>query len=76
MKLINKEILLDYGFIENESKSSNDNVVMSKDKVDIVIKRDGTIWYSNMGFDYPIKDVAALRKLYKEVRNVELNSIN
>jgi hypothetical protein len=75
MKLINKDILLDYGFVENESKSLNDNTVMTRDKIDIVIKSDGTTWYSNMGFDYPVKDVAALRKLYKEIRNIELNSI-
>lgn len=73
MKLISKEVLLEYGFEENTLKSKEGNCVMSRDKIDVVLKNDGTAWYSNMGFDYPLKDVAALRKLYKEIRNTELN---
>ena len=72
MKLINKEILSEYGFVKNETKSTNDKMVMTREKMDIVIKLDGTVWYSNMGFDYPLKDLAALRKIYKEVKNIEL----
>lgn len=75
MKLISKELLLEYGFEESKTKSSDSALIMTRDKVDIAIKTDGTIWYSNMGFDYPLKDFAALRKLYKEVRNIELKPI-
>lgn len=37
----------------------------------ISIKVDG-IYYSNLGFDYPLRDTATLRKVYKEVKNEEL----
>jgi hypothetical protein len=75
MKLLSKDLLLEYGFQENKSKSNKVNLIMTKDKFDIVIKTDGTFYYSNMGFDYPIKDLSALRKLYKEVKREDLNSI-
>lgn len=48
--------------------------VMSEDNIDISIKKN-EIYYTNMGFDYPLRDTAALRKLYKEVRSEELKSI-
>ena len=75
MKLINKDILQEYGFIQDNSKSKNDYIVMTRDKVDIILKSDGMVWYSNMGIDYPLKDLAALRKLYKELRNTDLNPL-
>jgi hypothetical protein len=76
MKLINQDILVEYGFVKNDVKSKdNNNIIMTRAKVDIVLKPDGTVWYSNMGFDYPIKDVSALRKLYKELRNTDLKQI-
>ena len=67
MKLLNEDQLKEYGFIENAEKSSHSVKVMSRDKVDIAMKHDG-IYYTNMGFDYPFKDTAALRKIYKELR--------
>jgi hypothetical protein len=75
MKLINKDILTEYGFVQNEAKSINNKIVMTRDKMDVVINSDGTIWFSNMGFDYPLKDLSALRKIYKEVRNAELKPL-
>ncbi|MDO8999682.1 MAG: hypothetical protein Q7W45_07955 [Bacteroidota bacterium] len=72
MKLINKDLLLEYGFIQDKTKSKNGLTVLTKAKVDIIIKNDGTVWYSNLGIDYPLKDLSALRKLYKEIRNTEL----
>ena len=74
MKLLNKEILLEYGFIENSDKSTHTLEVMTRDKIDIIIK-DGLFYYSNMGFDYPIKDLAGLRKLYKELRSEDLKPL-
>lgn len=73
MKLINKDILEEYGFIKDDEKSKDGLTIMTRDKIDIVLKSDGMVWYSNMGIDYPLKDLAALRKLYKELRNKELN---
>ena len=75
MKLLTKNILIEFGFVENELKTKNNATVMTRDKVDIVIKDDGSFYYSNMGFDYPLKDLAALRKLYKELRREELKPL-
>ena len=73
MKLLSEEVLLEYGFIENTEKSTAQVKIMTRDKIDIAIKKDG-VYYTNMGFDYPINDTAALRKLYKELRNEELRT--
>jgi hypothetical protein len=75
MKLINKDILLEYGFVQNEQKSNPSAIIMTIAKVDIVIKSDGTVYYSNLGIQYPLKDLSALRKLYKEIRNTELKPL-
>jgi hypothetical protein len=75
MKLINKDILSEYGFVLKEQKSNNTEIIMTRAKVDIVLKNDGTVWYSNMGIDYPLKDLSALRKLYKEIRNTDLKPL-
>jgi hypothetical protein len=75
MKLLSKDLLLEYGFTEDNSKTKHKTTVMTRDNLDIVIKDDGSIYHSNMGFDYPLKDIASLRKLYKEVRSQELKPI-
>jgi hypothetical protein len=75
MKLINKDILSEYGFVLKEQKSNSTDIIMTRAKVDIVLKNDGTVWYSNMGIDYPLKDLSALRKLYKEIRNTDLKPL-
>lgn len=74
MKLLNEELLKEYGFIENTEKSSQEVKIMTREKIDIAIKNDG-IYYTNMGFDYPLRDTAALRKLYKEVKREDLKPI-
>jgi predicted solute-binding protein len=74
MELLSEDILKEYGFIENTDKSKSDIKIFSRDKIDIAIKDDG-IYYTNMGFDYPLKDIAALRKLYKELRREELKAV-
>lgn len=71
MKLLNEDLLKEYGFIETIEKSNSQVKIMTRDKIDITIKSDG-IYYTNMGFDYPLRDTAALRKLYKEIRSEEL----
>ena len=31
--------------------------------------------YSNLGFDYPVRDTAGLRNLYKELKSQELKPL-
>lgn len=72
MKLLSEDVLKEFGFMENTSiHRPNEIKVMTRDAIDIVIKEDG-IYYLNMGFFYPLKDLAALRKLYKELRREDL----
>ncbi|PBQ30471.1 hypothetical protein CNR22_01375 [Sphingobacteriaceae bacterium] len=71
MKLLSKDVLQEYGFSENIQKTNSWIEVMSRDNVDIVIK-EGNFYYSNLGIDYPLKDLAALRKFYKEIKNQDL----
>jgi hypothetical protein len=47
---------------------------MSRNEFDVSIKIDG-IYYSNLGFDYPLRDTAALRKIYREVKYEELKLV-
>jgi hypothetical protein len=75
MKLLSEDLLKEYGFVQNAEKSNPHVKVMSREKIDIAIKNDG-IYYTNMGFDYPLRDIAALRKLYKEVRSEELKPLS
>lgn len=75
MKLLSEDLLKEYGFSENPLKASRNIIkVMTRDKIDIVIREDG-IYYSNMGIDYPLKDTAALKKLYKELRREDLKPV-
>ncbi len=74
MKLLSREVLQEYGFTENLTKTSVEIEVFTRDKIDIVIK-EGSFYYSNMGFDYPLKDLTALRKIYKELRRDELKPL-
>lgn len=71
---INKQILEEYGFRKLESKSKDRITVYSRNKVEIVISDSGEVYYSNMGFDYPLENLAALKKLYKELRRIELTA--
>lgn len=66
------EVLERFGFKIIESKSKDRLTVFTKNNFEIVRVDDGTVLYSNLGFDYPIKDLDALKKLYKEVRREEL----
>lgn len=75
MKLLSKDLLREYGFSENTGKSSDQIEVMTKDQFDIIIRDGSSFYYSNFGIDYPLNDIAALRKLYKEVRSVELKPV-
>ena len=74
MKLLSENLLKEFGFIEDTAKTNSKIKIMSRDNIDIVIKTDG-IYYSNTGIDYPLKDIAGLRKLYKELRNIELKPL-
>jgi len=74
MKLLSEDVLKEFGFIENPIHQPDELKVFSKDTIHLVIRADG-IYYRNMGFFYPLKDVAALRKLYKELRSEELKPV-
>jgi predicted solute-binding protein len=73
MKILTEELLREYGFMDNPSKSSTRVKIMTRNEFDVSIKIDG-MYYSNLGFDYPLKDAATLRKVYKEVKNEELET--
>jgi hypothetical protein len=75
MKLLSKNLLMEYGFAESKGKTNNVNEVMTRNNVDIVIKDGGSFYYSNMGIDYPLKDIASLRKLYKELKSEDLKPV-
>ena len=47
---------------------------MTKGKIHLVMRADG-IFYRNMGFFYPLKDLASLRKLYKEIMSENLKPL-
>jgi hypothetical protein len=67
MKLISKDILIEYGFVENNNKTNNMGIVMTKNKLDVIVKTDGSFFYNENGIDYYLRDTAALRKVYKEI---------
>jgi hypothetical protein len=70
--LLSEDQLKEYGFVENSTKIVPNSIkVMSRDNINLVIRKDG-IYYNNMGFDYPLNDTIALRKIYKELRSEEL----
>ena len=74
MKILTEDLLREYGFMDNPSKSSTRIKVMTCNDFDVSLKVDG-IYYSNLGFDYPLKDTATLRKVYKEVKKEELKLV-
>jgi hypothetical protein len=71
MKLLTKDLLIEYGFTENKIRSNSLITVMSRGTVDVIIKH-GECYYSAMGVDLPLRDMAALRKLYKLLKGEEL----
>lgn len=75
MKLLSKNLLMEYGFTVNKTKANNINEVMTRNNFDIIIKDGVSFYYSNMGTDLPLKDIAALRKLYKELKSEELKPV-
>lgn len=72
-KILNKEVLEEYGFEFVESKSKNRLSVFTKNNIDITLSDSGSVYYSNLGFDYILKTEDSLKKLYKELRREELN---
>jgi hypothetical protein len=75
MKLISKNLLVEYGFKEGERQPTLKGALMTRDKFTVVLKEDGNCCYTNLGIDYPLSDLAALKKLYKEVRSKELTEV-
>ena len=75
MKLLSEDLLSEFGFHENKEKTTRFVNVFTRDKFDVALNEEGAFYYSNMGFDYPLRDTAALRKLYKEVKREELKPL-
>lgn len=75
MKLLSKNLLKEYGFVESEVKSNKINQIMTRNDFDIVIKDGISFHHLNNGITYPLKDIATLRKLYKEIMCEELKPI-
>ena len=76
MKLLSEDLLKEYGFTEKPHVANRVIIkVMTRENFDVVIKEDG-IYYSSVGIDYPLRDTAALRKLYKENKNMDLKPLN
>jgi hypothetical protein len=76
MKLLSEDLLKEYGFAEKPHLQSKNMIkVMARDNFDAVIREDG-IYYSNLGIDYPLRDTATLRKLYKENKKMDLKPLN
>jgi hypothetical protein len=74
MKSLSTSTLNQFGFIEDIMKSNHIIKVFSKDKFEIVLKGN-SFYYTNMGIDYPLDDVTALKKLYKENRKTDLKPL-
>jgi hypothetical protein len=74
--LLSEDQLKEYGFIENSTKIIPNSIkVMTRDNINLVIRHDG-IYYNNMGFDYPLNDTIALKKIYKEIKSEDLRLQN
>lgn len=69
---LNVEILTQLGFIIKTENLKKHLVTLTKDKFEIVILDDKSVFYTNLGFYYPIKDLNGLKKLYKEVLRHDL----
>lgn len=76
MKVLTEDLLREYGFIEKPHELRKNVIkVMTKDNFDVVLRNDG-IYYSNLEIDYPLRDTATLRKLYKENKKTDLKPLN
>jgi len=75
MKLISKILLSEYGFIETVNKEKIKGIAMTKNNFTVILNDDGRCYFISVGIAYPLKELAALKKLYKEVRSEELTEI-
>lgn len=75
MKLISRDLLNEYGFIETVNKEKAKGIALTKNNFTVILKEDGECFFISMGIAYPLKDLTALKKLYKEVRSEELKEI-
>jgi hypothetical protein len=73
--LISKDLLSEYGFKETVNKEKTKGIALTKNNFTVVLKEEGECYFFSMGIAYPLKDIAALKKLYKEVRSEELKEI-
>jgi hypothetical protein len=72
MKKITVDMLINYGFELSEVKKKNVIKTYSKDNFVISVEQDGSFYYVNMGFEYPLKDEEDLKRIYFEARREKL----
>jgi SiaC family regulatory phosphoprotein len=76
MKLLSIELLIEYGFVRDELKSDVSSTVLVRNNFEVILRRDGTCYYRNIGIDYPLNDLTTLKKVYKEAKKEELTIIS
>lgn len=74
MKLLSEDLIKEYGFIEDEIKSNKLIKIYSRKNFEIILK-DNSFFFSNVGIDYPLSDLASLKKLYKENKKIDLTLV-
>ncbi|MDF2451605.1 MAG: hypothetical protein K0S26_1109 [Bacteroidota bacterium] len=74
MKLLSEEILKEYGFYEDLAQSHSGIKIFTREKFEIVFKQN-QYSYNNLGICYPLRDLAALKKLYKENKKTDLKPV-
>lgn len=65
-------LLREYGFTETVNRERTQGIAMTKNNFTVILKEDGECYFFSMGIAYPLKDLAALKKFYKEARGEEL----
>jgi hypothetical protein len=68
------EILQSLGFKIDESKTKDRITTLSKNNFHITVVDDGSVFYPNLGFDYPLPTLSELQKVYKQVKREELKA--
>ena len=72
MKTMSEELLIQYGFEVSDVKNKSIIKTYSKNNFVVVMEKDGSFYYSNVGIEYPLKNEDDLQKIYFEARREKL----
>jgi len=72
MKAITEELLIQYGFEVSDVKNKSIIKTYSKNTFMVVVEKDGSFYYTYMGFEYPLENEEDLQKIYFEARRERL----